>query len=298
MKTTGSLSGTTPRYYQYKNEKQRELGHKITNAEFEEKYLSDYLPKNSLIAKTDDGGILSIFDPVLCELMYTWFTFEGAKILDPFAGGSVRGVVASMLGRKYTGVDLRQSQIDANEKQRGDLLNGYQEQPRWICGDSMKIKELAPGEYDFVFSCPPYFDLEKYSDDENDLSNMDYDKFIESYRDIIKNSVSMLKDNRFACFVVGDVRNRKNGGFIRGLIPETIRSFEDAGASFYNEIILINCAGSMPLRVTRQFQLARKVGHQHQNVLVFYKGNPKEIHKIYGDVEINEEVSNNLEENE
>lgn len=170
MKTTGSLSGTTPRYYQYKNEKERELGRKITNAEFEEKYLSAYLPKNSLIAKTDDGGILSVFDPVLCELIYTWFSFEGAEVIDPFAGGSVRGVVASMLGRKYTGVDLRQEQIEANEKQRNELLAEYQNQPRWICGDSMKIKELAPGEYDFVFSCPPYFDLEKYSEDENDLT--------------------------------------------------------------------------------------------------------------------------------
>ncbi len=36
----------------------------------------------------------SIFDPVLCELAYRWFCPPGGLILDPFAGGSVRGIVA------------------------------------------------------------------------------------------------------------------------------------------------------------------------------------------------------------
>ena len=33
----------------------------------------------------------SIFDPVVCELAYTWFAPVGGVVLDPFAGGSVRG---------------------------------------------------------------------------------------------------------------------------------------------------------------------------------------------------------------
>ena len=38
----------------------------------------------------------SIFDPVLCEVIYHWFTkSKWSKILDPFAGGSVRGIVAA-----------------------------------------------------------------------------------------------------------------------------------------------------------------------------------------------------------
>jgi hypothetical protein len=60
-------------------------------------------------------GGTSIFDPVLCEIGYTWFTpHEGSKIIDPFAGGSVRGIVAERLGHEYTGIDLREEQIDAN----------------------------------------------------------------------------------------------------------------------------------------------------------------------------------------
>src|SRR5690348_7500784 len=57
----------------------------------------------------------SIFDPVLCELSYRWFCPPGGKILDPFAGGSVRGIVASCLGFEYTGVELRAEQVAANQ---------------------------------------------------------------------------------------------------------------------------------------------------------------------------------------
>ena len=47
-------------------------------------------------AATQSGT--SIFDPVLCELAYRWFCPPGGVVLDPFAGGSVRGIVASKLG--------------------------------------------------------------------------------------------------------------------------------------------------------------------------------------------------------
>ena len=49
----------------------------------------------------------SIFDPVLTELSYRWFNIEGGRILDPFAGGSVRGIVAAKLNMPYVGNDLR-----------------------------------------------------------------------------------------------------------------------------------------------------------------------------------------------
>ena len=62
-------------------------------------------------------AVTSIFDPVLCELVYSWFTPLGGSVLDPFAGGSVRGLVAAYLGRRYTGIDLRAEQVEANREQ-------------------------------------------------------------------------------------------------------------------------------------------------------------------------------------
>ena len=75
----------------------------------------------------------SIFDPVLCELMYRWFCPMGGAILDPFAGGSVRGIVANYLGYKYTGIDIRQEQIDSNREQALSILE-VNNQPNYYSG--------------------------------------------------------------------------------------------------------------------------------------------------------------------
>jgi len=71
----------------------------------------------------------SIFDPYLCEIMYKWFCPEGGTILDPFAGGSVRGIVAHKLGYNYTGIELRKEQVDANIEQGKQILPDNQ--PTW-----------------------------------------------------------------------------------------------------------------------------------------------------------------------
>ncbi|MFC1835350.1 hypothetical protein ACFL2Q_11545, partial [Thermodesulfobacteriota bacterium] len=156
----------------------------------------------------------SIFDPVLTDLMYRWFSPRGGLILDRFAGGSVRGVIAALLGRNYLGIDLSPAQIDANERQANAICNGNR--PQWIVGDAMDVQTLAgDAQADFIFTCPPYFDLERYSDDPRDLSSMDTPGFIQSYRHIIKKSLDLLKPNRFAAFVVGDVRDKRNWGAYR-----------------------------------------------------------------------------------
>ena len=227
-----------------------------------------------------DMPLASVFDPVLCELVYRWFMPVGGSVLDPFAGGSVRGIVASKLGHKYTGIDLSARQIEANNQQADELLTDNK--PNWIVGDSKHVNELAPGEYDFIFSCPPYADLEVYSDDPNDLSTMEYPDFKSAYHEIVYGAVAMLKQDRFACFVVGDIRDKK--GFYRNFVSDTIEAFQDAGATLYNEAILVTAVGSLPIRVSRAFQAGRKLGKTHQNVLVFYKGDPKAI-KTWGDVE-------------
>lgn len=222
----------------------------------------------------------SIFDPVLCELAYTWFCPPSGAILDPFAGGSVRGIVAAVLGRHYTGVDLRPEQIEANNEQAAAIVPDNM--PRWIVGDS---REAMPDEqFDFVFSCPPYADLEVYSDDPRDISTMDYPAFLAAYREIVAGAVQRLRNDRFACFVVGDVRDKK--GMYYNFVSDTIAAFQDAGAKLYNEAVLVTAVGSLPIRVGKQFESGRKLGKTHQNVLVFVKGDPRKATQACGPVEI------------
>jgi DNA modification methylase len=404
---------------------------------------------------TKDADYTSIFDPTLVELAVRWFSPEGGQVVDPFAGGSVRGIVSGCLGRSYWGCDLRSEQIEANYEQarqimpeamsvpvrvsapmlkqmfhpcdqdyvqsvcrgrccerssggimvtvhnseratiaaqggifdgkflaadaRGlcqfktpthrcsihatgqpfgctaspftlndndllivrnryrlltcyeaegalpayvahrrslDAIFGAEEAERivgcidagekeiaaamparaydilkdnddakhgrssrrngprlnWVCGDSMDTLADAP-DADLVFSCPPYGDLERYSDDPRDLSAMEWHTFIAAYKRIILRAVKRMKPDSFACFVVGDFRDSR--GFYRNFVSETIDGFEQAGARLYNEAILVTAVGSASMRVTKQFESGRKLAKTHQNVLVFCKGDWK-----------------------
>lgn len=217
--------------------------------------------------KNNSAKYVSIFDPALCEVLYNWFCVDGKEILDPFAGGSVRGIVANYLGFKYTGIDIRQEQIDSNRKQGLQILD-IENQPNWYVGDSNEVLNDFNKEFDFVFSCPPYADLEVYSDLDGDISNMPYIEFMKAYEEIIAKSCKLLKSGGYACFVVGEVRDKK-GNYI-GFVPDTINAFRKCGMNFYNEGILLNAIASASMRASGNMK-TQKLVKVHQNILVFKK---------------------------
>lgn len=238
---------------------------------------------NSIQDHNDKHGYISIFDPVLCELVYEWFGNRGFKVIDPFAGGSVRGIVASKKGLLYTGIDLSSKQIDANILQATELCNDVI--PLYINADSLNIESYITDTYDLFFTCPPYVDLEVYSEDHRDLSTMSYIEFIDKYNLIIQKSTSFLNNDSFAVIVVGEVRN-KNGAYYN-FVGDTITAFINAGLKYYNEMILVTPVGSKALTIGSSF-VNRKVGKVHQNVLVFVKGDPTKAAKRLGDCEFGE----------
>ena len=211
----------------------------------------------------------SVFDPVLCELMYKWFCPENGEILDPFAGGSVRGIVSNYLGYKYTGIELRKIQVDHNREQAMDLLE-ITNQPNWYVGDSNEVLNGFNKEFDFVFSCPPYMNLEVYSELPNDLSNMNDNDFIKVYESIIDKTCKLLKRGGMACFVVGDIRDKK--GYYKDFITITKLAFYKARLKLYNEAILLeNGLNTAAMRADRQFNSGKKLVKVHQNILIFKK---------------------------
>lgn len=188
----------------------------------------------------------------------------------------MRGVVAAVLGYNYTGIDLRQSQIDANYANAAEMNVA----PVWYCDDSLNADKYVDDQTaDMIFTCPPYADLEKYSDLDNDISNMSYTDFCRVYADILTIASRKLKDDRFFVIVVGDVRDRS--GAYRQLVDYTRQVLTQAGLCLYNDLVLIEPVGTGAIRAPKQFNAARKVVKVHQNVLVFYKGNPKHIKGTY-----------------
>ena len=272
-----SVLDTKQGYWQ--DRKKEWLGRGIRSEESRE----DIKTYNKSFDKEKYGGSVgidnevSVFCPVLCEVMYKWFNIAGGSILDIFAGGSVRGIVADKLGYKYTGVDLRQEQVDANYRNAEELGSC----PTWICDDSRNIdNHFESNSFDMVFTCPPYADLEVYSDNPQDLSTMEYKDFIQVYSEIIAKAADKLKDSRFFVIVVGEVRGK--GGAYYNFVGDTISACKEAGLHYYNELVLVTPAGTLPLRAGKIMDSSRKIGKQHQNVLVFYKGDIKDIKAQYG----------------
>ena len=232
---------------------------------------------------SDNFANASLLDPVLCEIMLKWFALEGGNVFDVFAGDTVFGYVSAHMGYNFTGIELRQEQADFNAK----AVEGMT--ARYICDDGRNVcNHIAKESQDFFFSCPPYFDLEVYSDLENDASNQKtYADFYKILDTAFMRAAACLKPNRFAVVVCGDVRNKKTGEYYR--FPDDIKgSFARAGLCLYNELVLVDLVGTARLRVGK-YMKNRKIAKVHQNVLVFYKGDTKQISATFPEIEVEDE---------
>jgi len=264
--------------YQKTRKHREELG--LSFAEYLEKYVPEDV-KEREEQKVLSAGV-SLFDPVLAEIMCRWFIpKEHSSIFDPFAGDTQKGFVFGTLGHRFTGIELRKEQVEINER----VLKDKDIEVKYICDDGQNVaKYFTQGSQDLLFSCPPYYDLEIYSDLENDASNQDtYEDFIAILRRAYSEAIKCLSDNRFAVIVVGDIRNKKNG-FYYDFVGDIKRIFADNGMYLYNEIILVETGASTALRAGRYME-SRKVAKMHQNVLIFYKGKAKTIRAEFPKIE-------------
>lgn len=223
--------------------------------------------KNVKMSKMETS---SNFDPVLAEILLIWFGKPNGSVLDPFAGEQTKGLVCGIKGYKYFGVEIRQDQIDVNE-----LITNKYENVHYYLGDSIELKKVLPPKrkYDFCFTSPPYYNLEVYS--KTDLSSLGtYEEFMKNYEKIFLQVFDLLKDNTFLALKISEIRNKQGGYY--NFVGDNITIMKRLGFKYYNEIILINSIGTLPFRA-KPMHLTRKVGRRHQNILVFYKGDLKNI---------------------
>lgn len=251
-----------------------------------ELWRKDWLAYDVNLSAITNQSATSIFDPVLTEILYKWFNIDWWTIIDPFAWWSVRWIVAWKLKYPYFWNDLSKTQIEENRKQWINIINkdNWDIMPVWSIWDSQDIDKLIKWvEWDLLFSCPPYADLEVYSDDPKDISNMDYDDFLKAYENIIYKSCQKLKNDRFAVWVISEVRWKWWEYY--WFINDTINAFKKAWLKYYNEMILRTPNWTAWITAARNF-VNRKITRIHQNVLVFYKWDLKNIQSNFKDIDM------------
>lgn len=131
--------------------------------------------------------------------------YNGGRVLDPCHGWGGR-LVGAMLAdvEEYVGVDPSPD-AHAGVSKIYESFKEYQETKVTLIQKPFEDCNWKDGEFDFAITCPPYFDVEKYSGE--DTSTKRYPKFEQwcksFYETLIVNTMNALKDDGVFALIVG-----------------------------------------------------------------------------------------------
>ena len=145
----------------------------------------------------------SIFNPSIAKFIYSKFSKEGDIIYDYSMGFGQRLTAALSLPHSitYVGIDPMQRTVDSNMEIFSFLKNNVpmlNKQVELVCEGSEKYCDTKyHGQVALAFSCPPYFNVEKYEDSSSQAYHNDnYLGFINNWwRYTMQNIVKLLKDD-------------------------------------------------------------------------------------------------------
>lgn len=213
------------------------------------------------------GSAPSNFRPMNAKAIYERFCPEGGVIYDPCCGfgGRLLGALSSKKNFRYVGTDPC-TETMYNLHRLGEYIEtttGRDESYELHCCGSEVFKGPA-NSIDFVFTSPPYFNLELYSTEETQCFNKFpvLEDWLEGYvRGTIKNIIHMLKPGRYCAINIADF---KCGGDTVAYVDEWVRISEEEGLPLFDTVYLgVNArAGS------RQQQFGEK---KKENILIFKK---------------------------
>jgi hypothetical protein len=220
------------------------------------------------------NGNASVLDPVACEVIARFFMpGDGVKVYNPFGGGVQFGFVAAACGYDYTSSEIRKNQCDCNNAICQDIGKA-----EWVQSDSSTYE--PPFRADLVFTCPPYYRVERYVDydgkpPEGEINAFaTYDEFRDTLFTGYKKAISALNDDCFFVVMTGDSRGKDGGYYCHE--SETEIFFKENGLLVYNKIIYLECEFTRLAHAKRTLDY-RKFPKREQKIIVAYKGNPANI---------------------
>lgn len=236
-----------------------------------------------IVTKTKShNGNASVLDPVACEVIARFFMPKtGGRIYNPFGGGVQMGYVAGGCGFEYVASEIRQNQVDANNK----ICSEFDGKVKWVQSDSSKY--FPDGEIDLVFTCPPYYKVEHYVDYDGMPPDGEINAFstYEEFRDTLfqgyKNALEKLNDNRFFVVMTGDSRDKKGGYHCHE--AETVVFFKEHGLAVYNQIVYVECEFTRLAHAKKTLH-TRKFPKREQKIIVAYKGDINKIKDYFAPI--------------
>lgn len=215
----------------------------------------------------------SEFHPKVAERIIRYWSNPGDHIVDPFSGRITRLVVSLALGRSYEGYEIGKKTYEYTlEKVKPVIsilkkMRNLPEYKLWLA-DGCLLEHTPDLSADLVFTCPPYWKVERYEKVEGQLSEIpSYEEFLDRMRLNAENVFRVLKWNKFAIYVVADFRfNKKLYLFHKDLID----IFSDVGFEPWDVVINVLNSPILPVGSGQdeKMKYTRKV---HEYILVFKK---------------------------
>lgn len=165
--------------------------------------------------KRDNSGVHSAkyhgnFIPQIPNQLFLRYTKKYDFILDPFAGSGTSLIEAQRLDRNSLGIELQKTvaneaeQLIQRENKNNIISKVYSGDSRTFRVNDM-LKYYNIDNVQFVIFHPPYWDIIKFSNNPNDLSNSPtLADFLDSLGLIIDNTCKYLEKNRYCAIVIGD----------------------------------------------------------------------------------------------
>ncbi len=168
-----------------------------------------------IIDKRDNSGAHSgdyhgNFVPQIPFQMFSRYTKKGEWILDPFMGSGTSLIEAQRMNRNSIGIELQESVAkEAKKRIASETHNGCRAEVFAEDSSALDMQVLLDKvgikKYQFIIFHPPYWDIIKFSDNPNDLSNaVSLDSFLEDFSKVIDNTTQFLEKNRYCALVIGD----------------------------------------------------------------------------------------------
>jgi DNA modification methylase len=215
----------------------------------------------------------SIYNPVQAKFILEYYTNPGDIVLDPFSGRGTRPIITSFLGRFYRGYDTCKKTIALNQGLLAEKLNNHG--AVLFHGDGTELEFEVDNTIDAVFSCPPYYEIEKYSGEPGDISKVSREEFDEKIQNmfhklfkLIKKSDYKTKEFHPVIFTVGSVRNGDLG--LTDMDFNFQLAAKTAGFVLYDKLFTENNSPGAGFTFRRNYRCSflTKV---HETTLVFMK---------------------------
>ena len=216
--------------------------------------------------------LLSEFNITVAKNIISFWSEPGDKILDPFAGRT-RALVSYAMNRRYVGYEVSKDVVQHMDKrfEELDIKNDEKFDVEIKNKDCINVVDDFGCEiFDMVFTCPPYWNLEKYESCKGQLSDIDdYEDFVELLVDRLDAASLVLKKDKYMAVVVGDFRKR--GKYIT-LHSDLLRqmSFNDS-LSLHDVIAIQNIPFYTAAFYFGAVKKVKKTAKAHEYLLIWKK---------------------------